>query len=71
MLSHGKAASLDPDQPASCSPATVRYLRGKWKFTGLLVTDDFSMAPISHGPGGIDSAAKQSMAAGVDLILLS
>jgi len=47
-------------------------LREKWGVTGLLVTDDFSMAPISHGPGGIVRAADDSMAAGggVDLFLL-
>ena len=71
MLGHVKVTALDPDRPASGSPATVRLLRGKWGATGLLVTDDFSMSPISHGRGGIVRAAEQSMAAGVDLILLS
>jgi len=71
MLSHVRVTSLDPDRPASGSPASVRLLREKWGATGLLVTDDFSMAPIFHGRGGIVRAAEQSMAAGVDLILLS
>ena len=39
--------------------------------TGLLVTDDFAMAPISHGPGGIVRATRESIAAGVDLVLIS
>jgi beta-glucosidase-like glycosyl hydrolase len=68
MLGHVRVGSLDPDHPASCSSAVVRLLREDWGFRGLLVTDDFSMAPISHGPGGIARAVKQSMAAGVDLI---
>jgi beta-N-acetylhexosaminidase len=71
MLGHVRVNRLDPDHPVSCSSVAVRLLRDDWGFRGLLVTDDFSMAPISHGPGGIGHAAKQSMAAGVDLILLS
>ena len=71
MLGHVRVNALDPDHPASCSPAVVRHLRETWGFTGLLVTDDFSMAPIAHGTGGIARAAEECMAAGVDLILLS
>ncbi|MES2924874.1 MAG: glycoside hydrolase family 3 N-terminal domain-containing protein [Verrucomicrobiota bacterium] len=71
MLGHVRVTALDPERPASGSPATVDLLRKKWGATGLLVTDDFSMSPISHGRGGIVRAAAQSMAAGVDLILLS
>ncbi len=71
MLSHVRLTALDPDRPSSCSRATVKLLRETWSATGLLVTDDFSMSPISHGRGGIVRAAEQSMAAGVDLILLS
>lgn len=71
MLGHVRVTSLDPDRPASGSPAIVRLLREKWGVTGLLVTDDFSMSPIFHGRGGIVRAAEQSMAAGMDLILLS
>lgn len=71
MLSHVRLSSLDPDHPSSCSRTTVKLLREKWGVTSLLVTDDFSMSPISHGRGGIVRAAELSMAAGVDLILLS
>lgn len=71
MLGHVRVTALDPERPASGSRATVRLLRETWGASGLLVTDDFSMSPISHGRGGIVRAAEQSMAAGVDLILLS
>lgn len=71
MLSHVCLTAIDPDHPSSGSAATVKLLRQQWSVTGLLVTDDFSMAPISHGPGGIVRAAKNSMVAGVDIILLS
>jgi beta-N-acetylhexosaminidase len=71
MLGHVRLTSIDPIHPASGSLATVKLLREKWGAKGLLVTDDFSMTPISHGPGGVVRAAENSMAAGVDLILLS
>jgi beta-N-acetylhexosaminidase len=72
MLGHVRLTALDPEHPASCSSAVIRgLLREKWGTKGLLVTDDFSMTPIFHGPGGIVRAARTSMAAGVDLILLS
>lgn len=72
MLGHVHLTSLDPDHPASCSAAVMRgQLRNKWGMKGLLVTDDFSMTPIFHGPGGIVGATRKSIAAGVDLILVS
>lgn len=71
MLGHVTVTALDPGHPASCSSAIMRgLLRQQWGVTGLLVTDDFSMTPIFHRPGGITRAAEQSMAAGIDLILL-
>jgi len=72
MLSHVRLATVDPVNPASCSRAVVHdLLRGQWGVTGLVVTDDFSMTPIYHGPGGISGAAEKCLAAGVDIILLS
>ncbi len=71
MLGHVRLVALDPEHNASSSSSVTRLLRQEWGFKGLLVTDDFSMAPVFHGAGGIESAAKDSMAAGVDLILLS
>ena len=72
MLGHVRVTALDAAHPASCSPAILRdLLRRQWGLTGLLVTDDFSMTPIFHAPGGIVRAAEAGMAAGVDLILLS
>lgn len=72
MLGHVKITALDSVNPASCSRTIMQdLLRGSWRTTGLLVTDDFSMTPIFHGRGGISTAAEASLAAGVDLILLS
>ena len=72
MLGHVTHRTLDPAHPASCSPAIMRgLLRTDWAVSGLLITDDFSMTPIFFRTGGIRRAAAESMAAGVDLILLS
>ena len=72
MLGHVRVTALDAAHPASCSAVVMRdLLRRQWGLTGLLVTDDFSMTPIFHAPGGIVRAAERSMEAGVDLILLS
>lgn len=72
MLGHVNLTTIDPDRPASCSAKVARgLLREEWGMTGLLVTDDFAMAPIFHGPGGIVRATRESIAAGVDLVLIS
>lgn len=72
MLGHVRVLSLDAENPASCSSVIMRdLLRKQWGVTGLLVTDDFSMTPIFHGRSGIVGAARKSLAAGIDLILLS
>lgn len=72
MLGHVNLTAIDAERPASCSAKVARGLiREEWGMTGLLVTDDFAMAPISHGPGGIVRATRESIAAGVDLVLIS
>lgn len=71
MLGHVRVTALDPDFPASGSSKVARLLREQMRPRGPLVTDDFSMAPIFHGPGGMDRAARRSMDAGVDIILIS
>ena len=72
MLGHVHLTSLDPSHPASCSAAVIgEKLRKEWGVKGLLITDDFSMTPIFHGPGGVVGATRKSIEAGVDLILLS
>ena len=52
---------------APIAPACRRCLDGCW----IGGDEDFSMTPIFHAPGGIVRAAELSMAAEVDLILLS
>lgn len=72
MLSHVVLESIDPDNPVSISSEVISgVLRDDWQHDGILITDDFSMAPIFNYQAGIDQAAVNSINAGVDLILIS
>lgn len=72
MLGHTIVDALDRERPASHSAAVVRDLiRDTWRHNGVLITDDLSMFPISLGPGGVGGASERSLAAGVDLLLIS
>ncbi len=71
MLAHVQIAALDPEHPASFSPAVIRFLREQWAFDGLLITDDFSMFPVYYSDLGSGQAAVQALNSGVDLILIS
>ncbi len=71
MLAHVRLTALDPDTPASYSPAVLNLIRGDWKHRGILITDDFSMTPVTHGPHGVGPAAQTALGAGMDLILIA
>lgn len=72
MLAHVKLPALDPDHLASCSRAVATdLLRTRWGHRGLLITDDFTMLPVWHAPGGLAAAVVRALNAGVDLILIS
>ncbi len=70
MLSHIVYAGLDPDWPASLSPAIVSdLLRKKLGYNGLILTDDLDMGAIrKHYP--LDTAISQILAADADQILI-
>jgi beta-N-acetylhexosaminidase len=72
MLAHARLLDVDPQRPASFSPAVISgLLRGAWKYEGVLVTDDFSMAAAYASRGGLASASVSALNAGVDLILIA
>ena len=48
LVSHNIINCMDPDRPASLSPAVHELLRNKLGFTGIIVTDDLSMGAISE-----------------------
>ena len=72
MLGHVRLTALDPDLPVSMSPAVVGgLLRTKWKYDGVLITDDFCMSAVYRSSFGIGNGSVQALNAGVDLILVS
>ncbi len=71
MVGHVTLAALDT-RPASASRAVVHgILRDKWRFNGLVVTDDLTMVASATHDGGIGASAVSALAAGVDLLLVS
>jgi beta-N-acetylhexosaminidase len=72
MLSHVRLTSIDGDYPVSASPSVIAGLiRDKWKYDGILITDNFTMMGIYRSNSGIDRASIRALNAGVDLILVS
>jgi len=69
MVGHPIYEAIDPDLPASLSPAVLALLRGRFAFTGVAVTDSLSMAGVAQGrePGDL---AVLALAAGEDLLLV-
>ncbi len=71
MTAHLLAPNLDPHCPASVShDITSRLLRGELGFTGVVITDDLTMAGIAQRMSVGDAAVK-ALAAGSDMILVS
>jgi beta-N-acetylhexosaminidase len=68
LTSHIVYPALDPQWPATLSPAVVRFLREDLGFTGLVVTDSMAMQAITDllPPG---EAAVRAVLAGADIIL--
>ena len=72
MLGHARLLDVDPQRPVSFSPPVVSgLLRDAWKYEGVLVTDDFSMAAAYASRGGLAAASVSALNAGVDLILIA
>ncbi len=70
MLSHIRYTKIDPQWPASLSPAIAGdLLRRKMGYTGLVMTDDLDMGAIQNHYD-TDTAIRQILAADVDLTLI-
>jgi beta-N-acetylhexosaminidase len=69
MVGHPIYEALDPDRPASLSPAVLALLRGRFGFDGVAITDSLSMAGVAAGrdPAAL---AVEALAAGEDLLLV-
>ena len=70
MTAHVLYRSLDPDAPATLSPAVIqRLLREELCYDGVVFTDDLEMhAIIDHD--GIGEAAVRAFVAGCDVLLI-
>ena len=67
LVSHTIVEALDPEMPASLSPAVHDYLRNIMGFTGVIVTDDLVMQAITDAYGA-GEAAVLAVLAGNDLL---
>lgn len=70
LVSHTIVQSLDPDLPASLSPAVHRYLREEMGFDGVILTDDLYMDAITQ-QYGVGEAAVMAVLAGNDLLCVT
>jgi beta-N-acetylhexosaminidase len=67
MTAHLVYTAIDPQRPATTSPAIVsEIIRGAIGFDGLLITDDLSMKALG---GSFSERAAGAFAAGVDIAL--
>ncbi len=67
LVSHTIVEALDPELPASLSPAVHAYLREDMRFEGVIVTDDLVMQAITDAYGA-GEAAVLAVLAGNDLL---
>jgi beta-N-acetylhexosaminidase len=72
MISHSAVPAWDTEHIASLSPAIMgEWLRHELGFTGLIISDDFSMgAATTAGRTKPEDAAVQSLIAGADIVLV-
>ena len=70
MTGHLVYPAVDPERPASLSPAAVGLLRNELGFDGVIVTDDLIMEGARRG-GTTAEAALRAVEAGVDLLIIS
>ena len=68
LVAHTIVQSIDPNEPASFSPAVHRILRDTLHFTGVVMTDDLSMDAVRDYTHGADPSV-QAVLAGNDLLI--
>lgn len=66
MTAHIVFDALDPEAPATASPAAIAHIRDRIGFAGLLLSDDLSMQALS---GTLAERAGRAIAAGCDIAL--
>lgn len=66
MTAHIVFTALDPNLPATHSPAMMAVIRDEIGFDGLIMTDDISMEALE---GSVGERAERALAAGCDVAL--
>jgi beta-N-acetylhexosaminidase len=66
MSAHIVMEAIDPDRPATQSPACIEVIRTEIGFDGLLMTDDLSMEALN---GTVLERGQAALAAGCDVVL--
>jgi beta-N-acetylhexosaminidase len=66
MVAHCVYTAIDPDRPASISPAAISVIRDRIGFGGVLIADDIGMKALR---GSLADNAAATLAAGCDLTL--
>ena len=69
MVGHPVYVAIDPDRPASLSPAVLDLLRNSFGFEGVAVTDSLSMRAVTAGRSA-GEVAVAALAAGEDLLVV-
>ena len=70
MVGHLVYPAIDPERPASLSPAAMKLLREELGFDGVIVTDDLAMEGAKRG-GTPAQAAVAAVEAGADMLIIS
>ncbi|MGO4729480.1 beta-N-acetylhexosaminidase [Paenibacillus sp. 2KB_22] len=71
MVAHILFPKLDPDHPASLSDVIIgEHLRGKFKYDGVVITDDLSMGAITKN-FKLNEVALATVKAGSDILLVA
>ncbi len=70
MVGHLLYPAIDPNRPASLSPAAIKLLRRNLGFEGIIVTDDLAMEG-ANGGGPPSRAAVEAVGAGADMLVIS
>jgi beta-N-acetylhexosaminidase len=69
MTAHIVYPAIDPDNPATMSPAILdKLLRQQWQYRGVIITDGMDMHAIA-GRYGVGNAAVRALAAGADMVM--
>ncbi|MGB9990968.1 beta-N-acetylhexosaminidase [Pseudoduganella rhizocola] len=69
MTAHIVYPSIDPDNPATMSPAILdKLLRKHWQYRGVIITDGMDMHAIA-GRYGVGNAAVRALTAGADMVM--